>query len=299
LFNKCFSNLGIWGPIWGKAPGSKQGRPHCGEGVNPAGFICVKSIDYAEPKTAGNKEFTRIPQAKVPQRGFEESCWLKSWQWAYRLEMAARTIPEFRKAMFDFAVRRIRHIRQMSHMGNLVPEIPLPGGGTRRALLSDLVTSEQGTAVLQRFHVRYPASVVGTSGRKTVLHNALKRVIATPLFREKGADGKPGKVLPPSEWEDKHEVALVSTMLSLAKGIGDLAVTARKARFWPFEGQLAKGVKFAKTPYTTHTWFPIVEVEETVKQTIKGREVSHTIKLRGPTSKLQLSFERDSFKFPP
>ncbi len=297
VFRRCFSDLGIWGPIWGNPPGkakSKEGRLYCGEGDNPGGFVYVKSTAFVEPKAAG-KEFTQVPQAKVPQRSFDESCWLKSWQWAYRLEMAARTIPGFRKAMFDFAVRRIDRIRGMPHVGRLVPEIPLPGGGTRKALLSDVVTSEQGTAVLLRLHVRYSGMLGATKGRYAVLYDALRQVMAKPLFREKGPDGKPGKVLPPSEWEDAHEVALVDTMLTLAKRLGDVAVTSRAARFWPFGRQLAEDEKGAKTPYTNHTWFPTVEVEESEETIVKGKKVSRKLKLQLPSSKLQLSIERNSF----
>jgi hypothetical protein len=301
VFKKCFSDLGIWGPIWGKAPGKakgQKGRLYCGEGDNPEGYVYVKSIDYVEPKAAGTPEYTPIPQAKVPQRGFEESCWLKGWPWVYRLEMAARTIPEFRKAMFDYAVRRIERIRQMPHVGYLVPEIPLPGGATRKALLSDVVTGEQGTAVLLRFHVRYSGMLGATKGKYAVLYDALKQVMATPLFREKGLDGKPGKILSPDKWDTPHEVALVDAMLTIAKRLGDVGSTARAAHIWPFGSQLAAGAKGGRTPYSTHTWFPTaeVEVEETKEQMVKGKKVSQKIKVKMqvPTSDLQLSADRNS-----
>jgi hypothetical protein len=301
LFERCFSRLGIWGPQWGSPPGKQkeqEGRPWCGAGHNPTGFVYVKGSDYLN-KPAGSKNFTQVPDASAAQRDFEESSWLKSWTWTYRLEMSARTIPEFRQAMWEYAVRRIRRIRLMSHVGSWVPEIRESDGSTRKAIMSDILTSEQGTAVLLRFHVRFPAMLTSPTGKYAVLHDALKAVMNTKLFKTKEPDGRPGATLPPNKWNTSHEIALVDAMLAMAKRVGEVATSSRQARFWPFANQLPAGSKGARTPYETHTWFPLVEVTVLKKPKGHGKKPPVEVKELVPKSELQLSAERGSFQLPP
>jgi hypothetical protein len=226
-FKKHFAQFGIWGPRWGKTPpaASSRGRPWIGTPTTPSGYV------YLCPH---NGEFIQVPNKKTPGRGFAETYWLRSWQSVYRMEMAARTDPAIRKAMWDYAARRIAQIRAMTAVGDWVPKIVNEDGTERKATLADVITSEQGMAVALRVHVRWSGSLTGKGGSKAILHNALKAVLKTDLFKETDAHGRAGKLLSPDKWDHPHEIALVDAMVAaVVKGSPKNADSVKRARYWP------------------------------------------------------------------
>jgi hypothetical protein len=115
-FAKHFAGFGIWGPRWGKTPpgASPHGRPWIGTPETPGGFVYLRGAD---------NEFIEVPTTKIAGRGFAETYWLRGWPWVYRMEMATRTDPAIRKAMWDYAARRIAKIRAMIAVGDWVPKM--------------------------------------------------------------------------------------------------------------------------------------------------------------------------------
>jgi hypothetical protein len=248
-FAKHFAHFGIWGPRWGKAPpgAAAHGRPWIGTPETPGGFVYLLQ---------GNHAFVEVPSDKVPGRGFAETYWLRGWPWVYRMEMATRTDPAIRKAMWDYAARRIAKIRAMTAVGDWVPEFVEPNGTKRKATLGDVLTSEQGIAVALRIHVRGSGLLTKVTGKKAVLRNALKVVLATDFFKGKDASGQPGKLLSPDKWKADHEIALVDAMIAEARKLGDVGGTSKLARDWPNRPPTRQETKERVEGKYPHTWYP-------------------------------------------
>jgi hypothetical protein len=230
-FAKCFSTFGLWGPRWvGSAASDAREQLH--PGATYGGFLYTKGEDG---------KFLRQPE----KGRFAEGSWLRSWQAAYRLQMAARTRPDYRKAMWEYALLRIKGIRTMSEVDAWLPAgCKTPG---KRVTLADIFTSERGMAFALRLHVWRPAGlIVGSKGKNgkglPILHDALNKLMADgTLMTEDGTpmEDDQGGVLkweiPIETWKDPHESILLDTMLELtgqytkpgAKG------SLQRARFWP------------------------------------------------------------------
>jgi hypothetical protein len=229
-FKTCFGQFGLWGPRWvGSTASDQRGQLH--PGVTYNGFVYTKDVD-------GN--FVRHPQ----KGKFREANWLRSWHAAYRLEMAARTCADYRKAMWDYAFLRIKGIRTLSDVDAWLPAgCKIPG---KRVTLGDLFTSERGIAFVLRLHVWRPAGlIVSSKGKKgkglPILHDALEKLMAegTLMNEDKMPMEDESGVLkwqvPIGEWKDPHECILLDTMLDFtgqytkpsAKG------SVQRARFWP------------------------------------------------------------------
>jgi hypothetical protein len=243
-FNKCFAQFGLWGPRWVGSTASDQ-REQLHPGVTYGGYVYTKDVD-------GN--FVRQPE----QGKFREANWLRSWHAAYRLEMAARTCADYRKAMWDYALMRLQGLLTMSQVDAWLPAACKTPG--KRVTLGDLFTSERGVAFILRLHVWRPASFVsatreqievknkktGKSKKKWVglpiLHDALKKLMAEgTLMNDDGSPMEDEKKnirkweIPIGEWKDPHECKLLDAMLDYA---GQYTMPSAKgslqrARFWP------------------------------------------------------------------
>jgi hypothetical protein len=251
-FKTCFSSLGLWGPRWNGSM-AKDGR----------------SLVSASNGTYGGYVYTRntdgtFEQHPSKERPFANTYWLRSWQWAYRLEMAARTSADYRATMWEYACVRIREIRKLDQIHDWLPAECRPAGGARLTI-GDVVTSAQGIAVLTRVHVRWSgalsAASKGKKGKaKPVLHDAIKAVLADTSLKDSD-----GEVLdwkgPPSEWNDLHQEALVD---AIVHAVGTLAEPKQQqsvegARYWPLavaNGRVLRRKEQRPVAAASATWIP-------------------------------------------
>jgi hypothetical protein len=215
-FKKCFAKFGLWGPHWGGH--AQDGRPAPNPGPTLSAYVYTRNQDAT---------FERHPEAKK----FAEAVWMRSWQSAYRLEMAARTCKEYRETMWYYAEHRLQSILKFGEV-----DAWLSTGtkaGKPKITLADVFTSERGVALLLRLHVWRPAFLmVGEKKKKVepILHDALQALIDDGTIK----DDK-GKELHPSLWKAEHEAALVGAM---AKLIGERCkpsamASMQRARYWP------------------------------------------------------------------
>ncbi len=242
-FKKCFAQFGLWGPRWVGSTASDR-REQLLPGVTYGGYVYIKDV---------NGKF--VPQ---PEEGkFREGNWLRSWHAAYRLEMAARTCADYRKAMWDYALTRLQGLLTMSEVDAWLPAACKTPG--KRVTLGDVFTSERGVAFILRLHVWRPTSFtsktreqVEVKNKKTrkiekkwvglpILHDALKKLMAEGTLMNE--DGSPMTddtgilkwEIPVKQWEDRHECKLLDAMLNFA---GQYTMQGAKgslqrARFWP------------------------------------------------------------------
>jgi peptidoglycan hydrolase-like protein with peptidoglycan-binding domain len=121
----------------------------------------------------------------------------RTWHWFYRFMMAGRTMPEFRRAMWDMARMRLRDVLLT----------PWPDGTfTTAATIGDVFKSEKAAALLLRWHTRKPGHIVNNGQAGDVLKNKiLKKVV-------------PGTT-PPQEWENAQDLenALLRQLMKAAK----------------------------------------------------------------------------------
>jgi hypothetical protein len=103
-----------------------------------------------------------------------EHDWFRNWHWFHRWMFAARTSPEFQRAIYDYARVRLREILQTPWNGSMVVTDPFVGM-KRRAQIGDFYTSERAVALLLRWHVRAPAHVISNGTASGILRSAYAR----------------------------------------------------------------------------------------------------------------------------
>lgn len=257
-FKTCFSSLGLWGPRWNSSI-AKDGRaPVSVSNATYGGYVYTRNADGT---------FEQHPSNVRP---FANTYWLRSWQWAYRIEMAARTCADYRAAMWEYACVRIREIRKLDQIHDWLPDACKPTGDVRLTI-GDVVTSAQGMAVLTRIHVRWSgalsAASKGKKGKaKPVLHDAIKAVLADTSLKDSKGDALKWTD-PPSVWGDLHEKALVD---AIVRAVGALAErkqveSVEGARYWPLTVASGRALEKAgagkdteKSPVAaaSATWIP-------------------------------------------
>jgi hypothetical protein len=150
--------------------------------------------------------------------------YFKTWHWFYRLVMAGRTVVGYQQCMWDMSRIRLRDILATPWPADTgIPDIPLPNGGTRQALVGDVYTSECSNALLLRWHIRFPAHV--TSGGQAGSH-------LRGAFGRAGISGAAGD---PTAWGDVEEASLIQGMIDEVAAIGnaDLINTMDQVYNWP------------------------------------------------------------------
>jgi RHS repeat-associated protein len=177
--------------------------------------------------------FARMPQTEA------DGDWFKTWHWVYRLVMAGRTVAGFRRRMWHQARVRLRDIRATPWAaGAGVPDAPDGQGGTRTATIGDVYTSERAMAMLQRWHIRFPAHVVNAGTTGTRLNNAFGRA------------GIPSSAGDPTQWTDAHQAALVQGLLDEVQAIGNagLITSVNHVHDWPRWASGANPYHYALDP---------------------------------------------------
>ena len=150
--------------------------------------------------------------------------WFRTWHWFYRFVMAGRTIEGFRRRMWHMARVRLRDVGATPFAaGAHVPDVPDGHGGTRPATIGDVYTSERAAAMLQRWHIRFPAHIVNAGATGDHLNGAFARAAIPP-----GAGD-------PTRWTDAHQAALVQGLLDEVRATGnaDLRTTVEYVHDWP------------------------------------------------------------------
>lgn len=148
--------------------------------------------------------------------------YFKSWHWFYRFAMAGRTNAGWRRAMWTMARIRLRDILATPFPRALTPDLP-DGGGTRRAMIGDVYTSERALAVLLRWHIRFPSHVISGGQIGGHLRDAFLRA------------GIPASAGHARRWGDAEERTLLDGLIGEIGEIGnkDLINTVNSVRRWP------------------------------------------------------------------
>ena len=220
VFKKCFGCFGIRGPVWGegKVTDKATQRAYTGLGAVLGGYV------YTKDDTG---KFRKNPAPGA----FAEAAWLRSWQAAYRLEMAARTCKEFRETMWEYAKHRLDALLTITAADDWLSTGSK--AGNPKITFADIFSSERGVALALRLHVWRPAFMVATAKKghvEPILHDALAELIGNGTLRDKD-----GNELAPADWEEEHESALLDVMSRL---VGERCkpsnqASMQRARFFP------------------------------------------------------------------
>lgn len=161
--------------------------------------------------------------ARLPERQ-EESDYFKTWHWFYRFVMAGRTIPGYRRGMWDMTRIRLRDLLDMPWDG--APRDGGAGNAGSGIRLGEIFSSEKAIAMILRWHVRYPGHIAarGRAGRR--LQSVLQSV--RDRHASLGWEGDP------RGWGDAHEKALIRALRVAAGHVGGgLAETVKRVDRWP------------------------------------------------------------------
>lgn len=143
----------------------------------------------------------------------------RSWHWFYRFVMAGRTVDGFRRRMWHMARLRIRDLLatpwDAPAAAPTVPNVadPAAPGGTRRARIGDVLTSERTVAFAYRWHILSPGGMV-TGGHGGASLHAIVTAAGAPAAA--GVAGAPAFNTDPTGWGDAHEAALIPAFLARA-----------------------------------------------------------------------------------
>lgn len=159
----------------------------------------------------------RTGEYEALPRSEEEGNYFKTWHWHYRFVMAGRTVPAYRRRMWDMARLRVRDIRR-TPFGPGVANV-----GPRAATIGDVFSSEVSAALLLRWHIRAPAHVVSRGVAGDRLRDAFDA--ARAQAPQLAWDGDP------SGWGDAHELALIAGIAAVNSG--RLARSLSHVDAWP------------------------------------------------------------------
>lgn len=166
------------------------------------------------------KQGTFLKPMPDDKTGIDFGNYFRNWHWFYRFVMAARTIPNFTKYIWDFARLRIRDISSIS-IKNL--GFTDSNGHLKEPNIAEIFTSERAFALILRLHVRYPAHVANLNNQDTGLNTILKNSLAQ--MRKEHLEIKDF-----SKWGQRHQEILVDNMIDYyptTKGIRQTLETVR------------------------------------------------------------------------
>jgi len=123
--------------------------------------------------------------------------YLISWHWFYRWVMAARTIPEFQKGLWNYSRLQLQSILS-TPWGDKTLKV-----NQRRAVLKEVYTSEQTIALIYYWYLRFPEDIVD-SGK------VAESLVAA--FQNAGVSGND-----PSAWTDADEKKLNDALIAKAR----------------------------------------------------------------------------------
>lgn len=165
---------------------------------------------------------------------------LRSWHWIDRLLTGIAEEDGLRRAMWVLARQRIADVLGAPWDGpKATPTVPdLPDGEkTRRARISDVVTSERGVALLLAWHQADPAGVVGPGPDTEMPKDERVKPRASAdlhaAFDAAKASGAADFTLSTTSWGDPHEQALTTALLARAQSRAALHDTLERVLAWP------------------------------------------------------------------
>lgn len=157
-------------------------------------------------------------------KGFEFGNYFRNWHWFYRFVMAARTIPNFTKYIWDFARLRLRDISSIP-IKNL--GFTDRNGQAKDPSIAEIFSSERAFALVTRLHVRYPSHVANLNSQDTGLKTILKNALAQ--IKKEGLEARDF-----AKWGQRHQEILVdkiTTYYPTTKGIRQTLETVRDFSF--------------------------------------------------------------------
>ena len=143
------------------APEPELGRLGRGRERRPAVQLLAAQVHAWLEQEAEGGGFTATPTQAA------DADYFRTWHWFHRFAMAGRTVAGFRRQMWDMARIRLRDIRAApwGAAAPAVPDVPVPGGQPRPAMVGDVFTSEQALAMVMRWHVYRPGPHGRARGR--------------------------------------------------------------------------------------------------------------------------------------
>jgi hypothetical protein len=199
-----FSYLEGLGGDAGAAVGQAVGRFGCGvakvwpagtsgsasglwdSGVRTYGTLMTLAREEGEPLVVQGDEVGRME-------------WFRQWHWCFRVAMAARTIPEYRRRMWDYARLRLREVLSTPWQPTLMTNDPQTG--VRHATVGDLFTSERAAGIILRWHVNAP--------------DDLLPIRAASRLRQAFANANAAAWGDPAGWDDAKEATLTNALYDL------------------------------------------------------------------------------------
>ena len=115
----------------------------------------------------------------------QDMSYFKSWRWMYRFLMAARTDPEYRRAMWDYARIRVRDVLATPWGPGLQVGA---GAAARPATIGDVFRSELNVAMVVRWHIRFPAHMVSGGQAGDILRDAVASAGITSVDTDSWGD---------------------------------------------------------------------------------------------------------------
>lgn len=199
----AYGNFGLYpSDMW---VGSNQGALWNSGQRKYAGWIRMHTDD-TDPAQAPSD----IPQLTLVDRDPVEADYFKTWHWFFRWVLAGRTVETVRHAMWDMIRLRLRDVLNIS--------VTVQAGAvTVSGTLGTILTSEKAAAILLRWHIFRPAHVSGSSVRDSIATG----IRATPVL---------DWTLPPTQWVDAHEAALLTRLLADANQVNS---TQTNLASWP------------------------------------------------------------------
>jgi hypothetical protein len=183
-----------------------------------------------------NGNWVRLPLAEPDGDRF------KTWHWYYRWAMAGRTIPGFRRRMWHMARVRLRDILSTPWGTTGVGGLPNLPDGTP-ITIGHVFTSEKATALLLRWHIRYPSRAVEGVGDGTQrAAQTMRRV-----FANAGLTGNP------TTWGNVEEQALIDAIMDFPNWpppapTADFRTTMTQVHNWPIWNAAHNPKRFRLSP---------------------------------------------------
>lgn len=144
--------------------------------------------------------------------------YFRIWHWFYRIQMMCRLSTDLQEEMWIYTRMRIRDIKDTAWDGNAT--VDDGAGGTRLATIGDYYTSEKALAMITRWHVWRPNSMVSNGRAGDHLTEAFANTA--------GLNGDP------STWTDANEQALITALMNRASNFNNNLGTGLQAiDTWP------------------------------------------------------------------
>lgn len=138
--------------------------------------------------------------------------YFRTWHWVYRFAMACRTVSSFQQAMWEYAKTRFddfRRIRWHHTFG--------PTSSPTTPTIGEVYTSEMVMAILLRWHVNLPSTVIGSRKEDKKRIRQPGRHLRNAFESAKAAAPSLNWTAAPATWSTDHEKALIEGLRTEAQ----------------------------------------------------------------------------------